>query len=319
MAELYSSREEMAETDWLGDTEVDEQRDNDGQIVLYTGLFEHPDGTIHDEMFLTAEQILTKALADLRPKYTLIYVDYDDGLSDEQIARIFDGDVEGVESDVDEWAMEGTDHNVDEIIADLVPEEHHRDLLEAGDEIDELRNAIQERDDSRGALMELLHTTGSKLMRYALDYELEPDSWNWDEEQIVEAMHGIADAAGIDFDTNEKALRSLVVEASYGGSLYVIWYGDPEDVVKGVLNTTWENDEAPTTIAWTDPHLVVLDGWNGSGYSDDVKGIVTKPFVPTNLRMDGNVKGHGYTWDQVAGLVYSAFSNEPTLTREESA
>lgn len=36
--------------DALDNGELDEETDNEGQIVIYTGVFEWSDGTLHDEV-----------------------------------------------------------------------------------------------------------------------------------------------------------------------------------------------------------------------------------------------------------------------------
>lgn len=264
-----------------------------------------------------AKAVLKKALANLAPSYTLYYVTRgDDGLHEEQIADIFDGNVEKVEEVLDDYALDGIDYYLTEIVKELIPDEDERDLLEEFVELhDELRFAIRDRDDSKGPLLEQLGVTGPKLMRYELNYHLEPGSWSWEEDEVQKAMAEMAEVMGVDFEANRGSLWSLVVEASYGGQLYVIWYGDVEEVVMPVLNKAWGNDEqVPTTISWTDPEVVVLNAGNGSGYSDSIKGTITVPFDTEKLAMDGRRTGHGYTWDDVASVVHSAFRCDVTLT-----
>lgn len=264
-----------------------------------------------------AKAVLKKALANLAPSYTLYYVTRgDDGLHEEQIADIFDGNVEKVEEVLDDYADDGIDYYLTEIVKELIPDEDERDLLEEFVELhDELRFAIRDRDDSKGPLLEQLGVTGAKLMRYELNYHLEPGSWSWEEDEVQKAMAEMAEVMQVDLEANRGSLWSLVAEASYGGQLYVIWYGDVEEVVMPILNKLWGNDDkVPTTIAWTDPEVVVLNAGNGSGYSDTIKGTITVPFDPEKLAMDGRVRGHGYTWDDVAGVAHSAFRCDVTLT-----
>lgn len=130
-------------------------------------------------------------------------------------------------------------------------------------------------------------------------------------------IKGIAEAIGLDFDgytSHRNAIDAMLTEANDGGELYVIWYGDVEDVVMGIANTEWGNNKAPTTISWKNPHLVILNTWNGSGFdSDAIPVTITKPFEREMFRLDGP-HGHGYTWDQVAGVVHSAYECEVTIT-----
>lgn len=46
MAKVFDSQDHMTD-EWLTDNSP--EKDNDGQLVFYTGLYEHSDGTIHDE------------------------------------------------------------------------------------------------------------------------------------------------------------------------------------------------------------------------------------------------------------------------------
>jgi hypothetical protein len=263
-----------------------------------------------------AKAVLRKALAALPKTVTLYYTSRsDDGLSNEQLQRIFDGDIEGVESELDEYGWEHVEYNIDYAIKEVLPDAADRDLLGDFPDLElELRTAIQERDDSKGPLLEQLAVTNGKLMRYYLDYDLEPGSWSWEADAVEKAMAEIAEAAGIEVEANRDTLWSLVAEATYGGSLYVIWYDDPEDVVMSVLNGQWGNSHVATTISWTDPQLVVLDSMNGSGMDGEVKGTVTKPFDPEKLSMDGKTRGYGYTWDDTASVVHSAYRCPVTLT-----
>lgn len=94
----------------------------------------------------------------------------------------------------------------------MLSDSEERDALDRADLIEGIRGTIEERDDSN-VFAELLDNTRARL-RFNLGYNLTPDSWSWDAAQIEDAMHEIATAAGIDYDVNEKALRSLVAEAT---------------------------------------------------------------------------------------------------------
>lgn len=265
---------------------------------------------------MKASAIARRAIAKLDKTYTLYYVSRgDDGLSSQQLADIFDGDWQKVEETLDEYADEGRWHYVREIIKELLTDEEYQ-ILDDSEYYDEVRFAIEERDDSEGALLSQLSVTGNKLMRYDLDFDLE-SSLTMDEADFAYAVRTICEKCGIDYLTNKAAIESMVIECSYGGQLYVLFYDDPEPIVRGVLNKAWGNDDVPTTITWENPSLVILDGMNGSGMDTQVKGTITRPFDPDKFRMDGTgVKGHGYTWDDVAGVVKSAYSCNVTLSKE---
>ncbi len=63
-------------------------------------------------------------------------------------------------------------------------------------------------------------------------------------------MHEIATAAGIDYDVNEKALRSLVAEATYGGTLCVIWQ---PDTLSDIVNAGGRREEGHHLLDQANP------------------------------------------------------------------
>jgi hypothetical protein len=262
----------------------------------------------------TRRQIVRDAEGRLAPSYTLMWLSYDEQLSDEQIVRLLDGDFESVEEDIDAWAAEYRWGRVREIVRDLVGDENLA-LIDCTAEYDELRIAVEERDES-DLLAGLIRNSHPRLWRYSLDYDLDPGSMTWDEPEFVQAMRDISEVAGIDLLDNASALGSLVNNAPYGGSLYVLWHGDAEDILTAVLDSTWGNDRAPTTIEWRDPHLLVLDGLNGSGADARVKGTVRVPFRPERVRLDA-ARGHGYTWTEVACPHPAGYEATVTLTAVE--
>lgn len=257
-------------------------------------------------------RILHDALGRLAPAYTLIQFGLNDELSDDQIVRILTGDSEAVEDEVAEWAVEARSLAAAEVIAELVDLDD-RAVLAGGDEYEELRFAIEERDDA-APFRGLIHNTGPRLWRYDLGCVLDPGSGTWDENEIGATIAEMAAAAGIDLDANQAALRTLVRNAPYGGGLYVIWSGDTEELLTAVLATARDATSAPTAIAWTDPTLLVLDSLNGSGMDQQVRGTVRAAFHPNRLRLDTARGGGGYSWSDVVGSSPSVADTTASLT-----
>lgn len=254
------------------------------------------------------DAIAARVEAALDEHYTLVWAAYDDQFSEEQLAEMF---TEGTdpESFMD-WYSDAARDAAQEVIHALVPDPHEWVEFHHSEQIDELRITIEERDNSE-VFDQLLRNTGSVLLRYAVtedeEFDLEPDSWRWDEAEVNAAARKLGDLLpGVDF-TFLPELRELVQNATYGGTLYVLWYGDVDEVVKASFD-----DATPRTITWTDPSVVCLDRYNGSGHDVQLKGLtLTLPWSRERITPDS--QGFGYGWDQVCGLNKGAYRNEITL------
>lgn len=278
---------------------------------------------------VNAREVLDRALDALDESYTLGYVAYDDRLGDEQLTEVLDGKIDEVEDKIYDWFHENDHYAVDEIVKQVVPDEFERAALRRSGLIDELTGAIRERDDTDSLFKDLLRNTHSKLMRFHLgdpdaDQDLEYASGSvagdaGETNYIETNARRLAEMAGIDFaiDANAQAFRQMVAEQSwYGGQLYVIWYGDVDEVVKAAIDHA--NDLAnevpprPFTIKWKDPEILLLDRYNGSGYGERVVGEVTATFELDRISLDKD--GRGYGWDEVAGVVHSAYKCDVEIT-----
>jgi hypothetical protein len=260
------------------------------------------------------EALYEYAKENLDATYTLWYPSYDDELSDDQVLAIFDGKWEKVEGDFDDWLLDSKWDACKYIIDDILGKEDSA-LLQDTEWFDELRFAIEERDDSFP--LKTLAGSTSKLMRYDLEVGF-GDCCFQDDDDFEADVKAVAEAVGLDFDGYEAhrdQIAAMLREAN-GGHLYVIWHDDVEDVVMGICNKEWGNDLAPSTITWENPHLIVLDTLNGSGYaSDDPLPItITKPFDREMFRLDAARTGRGYTWtDTTGGVTESAYECKVTV------
>jgi hypothetical protein len=100
--------------------------------------------------------------------------------------------------------------------------------------------------------------------------------------------------------------------------LYVLWYGPPTDLVMATFQTTDEgfaylHDGMHRTISWTDPHLLLLNPWNGSGHDVKVTGTITKPWTRERVCVDNASTTPGYSWEQVCGPHWPAYANTCTI------
>ncbi|MFV0135559.1 hypothetical protein ACLGIH_20445 [Streptomyces sp. HMX87] len=249
----------------------------------------------------------------LDEKYGLVYVDRGQCLSDEQIRKLLAGDEDVLDV---EWESENRWHGTKYVLENLLDQDA-REWLEEHGALDQVREAIEERDES-DPISDLMRETGSKLFRYRLDGEAKADPWRFSDEETEDAARTLGDAAGLDFWDNVGALRELVAHASYGGGLYVLWRGSVKPVYEAVCKVRWSDPVPEITVQWTDPELLVLDTWNGSGHSVRVRGTVRLPFDPDRLSLDTARMPGGYSWTDTVGGGYRPEGDEPEFIYPET-
>lgn len=266
----------------------------------------------HHEGELDTEVILNCAIDRLPAKWQWFYAAYDDKLGASQVQQLFASD-DGEMSIIEDIEMNSADYRHDrmwEVVEEAVPDEEELEALRDDESMfDRLREAIWERDES-DIIGELADNT-RLFLRYRLgdtpgDYnDLEPNSWNWGKREIYNAARRLAKIAGIPWKGNEDRMRELVVNATYGGELFVFWYGGVKDLIDATVRHYGGYDK-PQTITWTNPTLLVLDYYNGSGHEVALEGTYSRPFDPERLVVDS--AGSGYGWDAVCGLSSGYYS-----------
>lgn len=254
------------------------------------------------------DRLVTDTTAALDERYTLVYLDRsDDGLTPQQIQVLLDG---GNEWESTEFSFI-EDNQADQyweaatqVLRELLGEELY-ELLERAGRVEEIRWVIEERDDSGGLVDLLLKASPHSLFRFDLDVDVldytVTSAADDDTRQVI------ATAAGLDLDHPPTAalVESLVANASYGGRLSVLWYGDPADAV--ALARPHDPDDARATVTFTGAHLLILDSWNGSGHEEPVP-VITAQWGPRRVSIDAAHTGGGYSWTDTAGPVASTYS-----------
>jgi hypothetical protein len=277
---------------------------------------------------------------------TLKFVEYDHELNVDQISMILEGRWNDAENDVDE---NFSDASYEEAVR--IAEEEVNAAYEAGtfdrewdeldpDEQDEARYAVEARDDS-DPVKDMLRNTPPQLMRTSLGtpaQRLAEPRWTSGhhlDDGGFEARHkvveGLVKDAGMDTSAPgvTAAIEELITEGPYdwhdGVQVDVIFYGDIEDAVP---NTRFENepDTGKTKVLeFANPHILLIDKWGGSGHDVVVpaplKRTLSVPAEDTDTPQTGHVylddKAGGYSWDDVCGLVKSAYGDGgPTATWE---
>lgn len=238
-----------------------------------------------------AQALYDATVAELKERYDLVYIDYRDELSDEDVQNLLNGEVDKVEERLEEYTSEnrhrGAEYEVEQLLTD-----EQRELLEEHDLLYDLQDEIKDRDES-DPIRDMLRNTPQKLMTVDLDHEV-PDYTLREDDEFEQILADIAEAAGIELAANRDALAEMVGNASYGGRLMVIWYGDAEAAI------------GATKATWTDPSLLVYNGWNGSGFDGEVKGSVTRDLKAGDIVLD-STRGR-YSWEQIAGVHRPAYS-----------
>lgn len=253
-----------------------------------------------------AQAAVELTVSRLDEKYSLVYIDRGERLTDDQIQRLIAGDEEVLDEDwVSENRWRGVNHVLDEIL-----DEDARVFLEEHEALEQVREAIEDRDES-DPIRDLMRETGSKLFRYRLDAEAAAGAWKFSDEQVSSAARALAEDAGVVFWDNCEALRELVAHASYGGSLYVLWRGDVRPVYDAICTVRFSDPASKVTVQWTDPELLLLDQWNGSGHTVRVRGTVRLVFDPDRLCLDTARGQGGYSWTDVVGDGYQPEGDEP--------
>lgn len=303
-----------------------------GVIVTNAGdvnLIHWPDGenavtigTVH----LPAEDVsdvdaaYARALEAIPEKVELVFVQYDDGLTDEQIQKQLNGEAPWDDADLDEFQSDQSYEGAIAVIDEYVDADDIEVLKSDTDPIgkfDELRLEVQDRDQS-DPFSDLLRRTSDRCFRYYIGVDSSV-TWQSDEAEIQENVNAIAEAIGADPVEHFDTIRAMLVEGQ-DGPVYVYWYGDVEQLVKacnnydGTVATDGHDAVKAQTITWTTPYLLVLNGLQGSGMDAAFPGTVTLPFNRENLKLDAKGIGNGYSWDDVAGMVRSAYACEVTIT-----
>lgn len=256
-------------------------------------------------------EMLREAVIETLPeKLDLIYVHYDDKLTDEQVTLAVTGDIEGLWESLSEWESDAQFFSVQECWKEALKEfdDDERERLEEDEEAFEIfQSTCWDRDESDWFDQLCSHTPGVMIRYYITDkdgddYEIPPAMFEEDP-SVEDTAKGIAEAAGISYDENKDTLHEIVVNASYGGMLCVLHCSDISDVLKVDVGGRPHGGE----VVFTDPYLLVYDGMNGSGMDGQVTGTVRIKIEKESMRHDSG----SYSWsDDIAGVVHGAYDTE---------
>lgn len=253
----------------------------------------------------TSEAIYAAVMAEvekLKPyQLELVYVDYSDSLSDEQVDAIVRGDYEHFDGGhFDEWSSDNRFETVcgllDEILKDLA-EEWDEEALEEwkhSEEWEEARFAIEDKDTSE-PLKKLAHQTGSVMLRITLKDE--DDSYSFKEVNEEDAL----DELGLPrSEHNLEHMAEIIANASPEFSVAMVSALASVDV-GDLYDLLWAND--PSVLEITNPGIWMGNPFAGSGYADQLEGTIL--VKREDLRTDKGAFGYG--WQEVSCCHTDAF------------
>jgi hypothetical protein len=286
-----------------------------------------------------AEERTLGALRDeiikrLDKSYQLVYVDYRDELTDEQVAMIARGDYESLwESSID-WESgsrsDGARYHINELVDDVIRDwerEDDADYSELKDgfdlsaEWDEVNEAIQDRDDS-DPYREMAAHTSDVLMRVNVDYQMvDPEASPHPEdnaypmgEEDPSPERLLTDVGLPVTERNVKVANSILANSNpyySGATCSWIFAADVE-----WLYMLSSDPEAIIEI--TNPYLWLGNPWQGDGWVNEEPFEGTVRVKRGNLRTDKD--NWGYGWNAVVGGVYvSGYEVELKVVEKEES
>lgn len=269
----------------------------------------------------TAEQLRDAMIAKLDKKYHLIYVDYRDELSDEQVEMIASNDYDKLWESFEDWESDarygGAKYYLDELLADVITDWENEDDVDyselkeefdGSDLWDEVRYEIEERDESDPA-KELASHSPAVLMRVQVTDEDAAFPMGQEPPPAEEALKLVGLPVT---EHNIKVMDSIFAEENpYWSGAVCAWLFNAD--VDWLYDLTTDEN---ATIEITNPYLLISNPWQGDGWVNE------KPFEGTvrikrgDLRTDKGAWGYGWQ-DTVGQKFHSGYEVELKVIENE--
>lgn len=248
--------------------------------------------------------------------FTLVYVAYDDRLTKDQVAALVRGDGfdDPAWEQYDEWVSEVRFQSVTEVREQVereVRQRLYREFDNGGPWLDEveltpeqedlIEETIRDKDDS-DPLSRLISNTGSVAIRVPLG-EVPRDE---DGEVDVAALAAMLGRPGL---IHEGTIRHILAECY---DLYL----EAFLVAYVRLDESWLFAEPETPVTFETPYLWLGNPFAGNGWCDELPGL-SLTVERSQLRTDDDAPG--YSWQEVAGPVWSAFASEVSVAQPANA
>jgi hypothetical protein len=258
-----------------------------------------------------------EVIENLDPKYELVYVDYRDRLTDDQVRALVRSDWDDLWESLSDWESESRETAAAEIAYEVTKAvirgweaRDERDYDDLWDEFrftpqyDAVMEAIKDRDDGEW-LHQLCRQTPAVLMRSLIVDE--DHGWSFQPLTPSEVIKAYVECAepGTVLKRNKHNLdlvRGILNESSPEHSVLlgmIVYAVDVEAIYLLSYDTEY--------VDVINPHLYLGNPFAGSGWCDGpCKG--TFRIKREDLRTDRDAFGYG--WDEVAGVVTSYYEAE---------
>lgn len=266
-----------------------------------------------------------ESITDLIPKHIyLTYVDRNESLDDnidKLQACLSEGTFESLNELTNEWYSEQISNEIIRLKKELkqkllskydIKKKTAKKLLKKYEE--EITEQIYDNwnDDTLACL---LNNTSDMIAHYDTGYEMESDSWNWTDKEVIAERIKIKKHLGIpkSYTKPNESIEMMIRQATYGGSLLIYFkITDFIDFVKEL--------QVSKTIIFKDYMFGIVDHCNGSGdvMSESInKYPATFEFLKENIFFEESIK---YNWTySIAGMCNDwADDTVVTFKQEES-
>lgn len=266
---------------------------------------------------MTTEKITFEDIQPLLPKTTsLYYVDYRDDLEgsmDELQQCIHQQSYEPLDEKTEDW-FQNPDWEQDKLDLQSAIEEKF-DIEDAEDIVKEFSDQIEEHfynvDDS-DITKDLLRNTNAQFIFYDTGYEMESESWRWNNKRVAKEVVKIlkhlglksSEIAKIDRERQRDSLWTCIWDcvqnATCGGTLEIYFKSKVEEFI-GIHDTF-------NSITFKNPIIGIVDHDNGGGDQNEAMGYsITLPLNRTNIFIE---KAVSYNWSyDIAGMCHDAYDD----------
>lgn len=263
--------------------------------------------------------VLAKVAAAVEGQtYGLTFIEHGDRLSAEQCAVMVRGENPYESRLFSDLEVVMDDQRYEAAIVEL------KDMLTAQefgvldgdvDALGEARSMVQDRDTS-DLVGQLFENTSSLLMRYDLGLDVEIDHHSTDAQRAAMMVEIVEHLKLEAHDPIISKLPELLHNVPYGGRLWVLWYGNPSQLVNGVLESQkarMGEQVRPATITFgKGAYLVCLDQSQGSGHDVRIEHDLSVAFDSDQLTTDED--GRGYSWTEIASPSPMAYTADVRIT-----
>lgn len=224
----------------------------------------------------------------------MVYINYNDQLSPEQIEQIIQEGRESIEDNFFDWINESSNQYIDEIVMPSI------NVTEEENETDYIYDFIVEwcyNNDASTPLEDILRNS-SYLLYYDCNFSLSELSNDEINEDIKHGVKAVKDILGIKrlSKANREAIELMIEQAFYGGDITLLLTTDKYSM------TTLLDIQTSNTLTVENPVVCIMDRAGGSGDFTTLEGVtVTIPFNYKNLHSD--IGNNGYSIQDVFGTI----------------